>query len=180
MIMAKDDHLLDALAAALLGELPDFAAQERAVRFLSAFAHLLEQDADVRSLFAHARKDEDAGMRCLRERLGKMADAAAINAIAILMRRGMADTIPLFVHRLKEQWVASGQGREANIASAAPLEKNERDQIRGALEKRWRMPVMLTEETDASLLGGFRIRSGDWRYDASMKGKILALKKSLI
>ena len=177
--MAKDAFVLDALAAALLQELPDFAAQERAIRFLSAFAFLFEQDGDVRASFVHARNEGDFGVRCLREAVATMTDDVVINAMIVLMRQGMMDRFPLFTHRVIEQWEENGQGREATVVSATPLQESDRDRLQRSLAKKWKMPVMLTEETDASLLVGFRIRSGDWRYDASMKGKIKAIRKAM-
>lgn len=171
--------MVDALAEALLQELPDREAQTRAVNVLSAFAALTESDADVRALFIHARESQDPGMRFLRERLFKTAEPAAANALLALARHGLMDRVGAFVQRVRERREAGGNGKEVRIESAAPLHEEERERIRRALEKRWGMPVSLAEKTDASLIGGFRLRSGDWQFDASVKGKITSLAKKL-
>ena len=177
--MAKDLSILDALAEALLFELPDRAAQEQAIGFLSAFATLMASDPDVRALFIHARGKADPGMRCVQERLAHLTEPTVINALSVLMRLGLMDQTDAFLHRLKERREEMGAGREVQVTSAFPLREEERERIKRALERRWEMPVTLMEKIDGSLFGGYCLRSGDWRFDASIKGGIRSLEKAM-
>ena len=67
----------------------------------------------------------------------------------------------------------------ATIVSFFSLTEVQKEQIRKKLETAAGLEISLREIIDKSLLGGFKIKLGDWIYDASLKGSLEKLKNDL-
>jgi len=61
---------------------------------------------------------------------------------------------------------------EVTITSAAPLAARQRDELSAALEKRLKRTVHLHCATDASLIGGAVLQSGDLVIDGSLRTRL--------
>lgn len=73
---------------------------------------------------------------------------------------------------------AAGRAR-ARVRSAAPLSDAERAAIRERLGRRLGKTVLLETEVDPALLGGFVAEVGTRRLDASLIGRLRALREEL-
>ena len=58
------------------------------------------------------------------------------------------------------------------ITSAYPLSSEQLEAISNKLKKRYGENISVTTEEDASLMGGFLVRSGDEVTDYTIKGKL--------
>lgn len=67
----------------------------------------------------------------------------------------------------------------ATVVTAFSLTEVQKEQIRKKLETAAGYEISLREIIDKSLLGGFKIKLGDWIYDASLKGTLEKLKNDL-
>lgn len=65
------------------------------------------------------------------------------------------------------------------IVSASPLDAAVRKQIVDKIEAATPGTIQVTEEVDASLIGGFVVKMGDTRIDASVASKLAQLKQQL-
>lgn len=65
------------------------------------------------------------------------------------------------------------------IVSAVPLDKAVRNQIISKIESSTKGTIEVTEEVDPSLIGGFIVKMGDTRIDASVASKLAQLKQEL-
>lgn len=174
----KDTAFLDALATALIQELEDFASQERAALELQSIDALIHDDADVRDFFAQAGGASD--------RMGKVSKVlsdrvlpAVKNTLLLLTREAAIAELPRFIARYQDMRQRLGQARTVVAASAIPLATEDRKKLQSILEKKWGMNVSLEERTDPSLIGGLRLRSGDWQFDASVRGRLERLAQHL-
>ncbi len=66
------------------------------------------------------------------------------------------------------------------VSSAVPLTEEEQEALRKKLEARFSQDLNLRFEVESSLLGGVVVRVGDKVIDGSVKGKLEALKQSLV
>jgi F-type H+-transporting ATPase subunit delta len=66
------------------------------------------------------------------------------------------------------------------MRAAAPVDKEQQEQIRAALSKRLGRDVHLRSSVDESLLGGAIIRAGDLVIDGSLKNKLERLAGAMI
>ena len=69
---------------------------------------------------------------------------------------------------------------KAQIHSAAPLPAALRERIGSRLSKIFSREVLMEVKEEPDLLGGVRIRVGDFVIDASLKGRLKALSQTLI
>lgn len=70
-------------------------------------------------------------------------------------------------------------GKEVTVTSARPLSDKARHALQTTLEKRFEMPVVLTERLNPDVKGGIRLDSDDWSYDATLKGRLERLTQEL-
>ncbi len=85
--------------------------------------------------------------------------------------------------QILEQFAAFKAQREQSVDvemhSAFEVPDEVRDRVATALSKRLDRQVVVTTETDASLLGGVLIRAGDLIIDGSVRGRLNKLAEAL-
>lgn len=69
---------------------------------------------------------------------------------------------------------------EVSLKTAAKFTKAQISTLTEKLEARWGKTVRLSEEVDASLIGGFLIRTGDLIEDHSLLAKLNRFKQNII
>jgi F-type H+-transporting ATPase subunit delta len=67
----------------------------------------------------------------------------------------------------------------ATIVSAFPLTGQQRDELKGALAKRYSRQIETVEEVDASLLGGAKIIVGDQVIDRTVIGQLNKMSRQI-
>ncbi len=164
----KDTVYLDALAEALVRELPKGIAAD-AQETLQAFAGALEEDRSLRDAFMENR------LKFSDTKLAKTFEPTMANALTMLQAKGRFADLPAFIERFKRAVERAGLGREVSVESVVPLNEKERKSLQTTLEKQWSMPVFFREKLDPALIGGFRLASGDWQFDATVRGKLKRL-----
>ena len=113
----------------------------------------------------------------LEQRLGLQKDLARF--LRLLVQRDRIRTLPqiasAFSH-LKE--VQEGSLR-ARVTSAQLLPEDQRNQLTTLLQNTLGKQVLLQCKQDASVLAGIRIYAGGFVFDATLKGRLEALRKRL-
>ena len=84
------------------------------------------------------------------------------------------------VHRLFVDLKNAHEGtKDANVASAFPLDADALSKLVADLERRFACKIAATVEVDPELIGGVRISLGDQVIDASVRGKLAAMRVAL-
>lgn len=174
----KDAAFLDALATALIQELGDFASQERAAEALRGVDALMQDDAGARDFFMQSNGTSER-LDAANKALGDRVPPAVKNVLLLLMRENAIAELPRFLARFQEMRQRLGQARTVVAESPRPLAPDDRKKLQTVLEKKWGMDVSLEERTDPSLIGGLRLRSGDWQFDATVRGRLERLAHHL-
>jgi F-type H+-transporting ATPase subunit delta len=167
--MKLDQTYLDALASALLQELPAADVRERIENELEAAATVLREDP---SLVYQPKR--------LEALFAKHLHPAAWNALRMLSGKRMLSAANRVSVSMRTQRHANERVREAVVRSAEPLSAKEREDIQRRLSKRFHMDIVLREQHDPTIVGGLIIQSGDWQYDASIAGSLRRLADTLI
>lgn len=160
----KDFVFFDALAQALAAELKPEGIRD-AQDSLQAFVTLLKEDLDLREAAKIGRLDFSS------KGMADILDARVVNALAVLQAKGVLSEVAIFQERFKRVTERAGLGREVSVESAVPLTKEEKTSLQKTLEKRWGMPVFFHERVEPDLVGGFRLASRDWQFDATAQGR---------
>lgn len=71
------------------------------------------------------------------------------------------------------------EAKVAHIYTVLPLDETIKNQIRKKIESMVGHEVTIRETVDKNLLGGVKIRVGDWVYDGTISGQLVTLKNQL-
>lgn len=72
-----------------------------------------------------------------------------------------------------------GLSKTAFIYTIVPFTEIDKKDIKNKLEKLVGHEIILREVIKPDILGGFKIKLGDWVYDSSIKGELETLKNEL-
>lgn len=160
---------LDALAQALILELPEVALQDRASAEMAAAVQVLRETPFL-----------SGNRKRLEELFAKRFLQPVWGAMLHLLRSESLRELSRLAGRFQDRRLAEGEARPVVVRSSVPLQNEELRSLRERLEKRFGAPVTLTEVADATAVGGFVLRSGDWEYDATIQGKVSRLREQFV
>lgn len=111
--------------------------------------------------------------------LGERLDVSGTQFIKVLLDADRVKLLP----QINEQFQALKRDHDnvarATIVSAYPLTSEQRDELRGALARRFGRQIEIAEEVDPSLLGGARILVGDQVIDRSVVGQLNKMSRQI-
>ena len=145
---------------------------------LGKIAHLKE-DAALISWLKSPKVGFDDKAKLLSQRLDKI-NRLALNLVYLLVSKGKFEMIG----NIKSEYqrlVDSYRGIErAEVTTAVPLGAEDRLRLEKYLSTLFGKKVFLESRIDASIVGGFKVKTGDKLLDASTKSKLEALKQELV
>jgi F-type H+-transporting ATPase subunit delta len=123
--------------------------------------------------FAHRRKAVEA---LLASRVSRMT----LNLTLVLAQRGRFFLLPQVSAEFDELVRKSRGIVAATVTSPAPLPAHELAAVKARVEQLAGAKVELTTATDPSLIGGLRVKIGDWQIDASVSTRLSRLRRQLV
>lgn len=110
---------------------------------------------------------------------GSSLDAHGRALVDLLAENGRLDYLPEIAAQF-EKLVAEDQNvADVEVVSAVPLDEGQKERLAQALRARLKHEVRLSCSTDARLIGGAVVRSGDLLIDGSLRGKLARLETEL-
>jgi F-type H+-transporting ATPase subunit delta len=97
----------------------------------------------------------------------------------LLTENGRVGYLPEIAAQFEKLVAADQNVADVEVVSAVPLDARQTERLAGALRGRLRREVRLHFRTDASLIGGAIVRSGDLLIDGSLKGQLARLETEL-
>lgn len=145
-----------------------------------AKAHALVLDNDLSELLRHQGVEATTKVHILRDLMSDVAVAGSDEFLDTLGHYGRLLALPEIASEF-EQFLAQGQkALEVTIKSAYPLSDAEVKLLESKLQSKYAdKTVRIQTSVDASLIGGFEIRSSDTVIDASVKGRLGKIAESL-
>ena len=110
---------------------------------------------------------------------GDGLDAHGRALLDLLAENGRVDYLPEIADQFQELVTADENVAEVEVVSAGPLDARQTERLAAALRARLKREVRLNCRTDASLIGGAIVRSGDLLIDGSLKGRLARLEIEL-
>lgn len=111
--------------------------------------------------------------------LGDKLDASTTRFVKVLLDADRVKLLPQINEHFQALKRDNDNVARATIVSAFPLTEQQRDELKGALAKRFGRQIETVEEVDASLLGGARIIVGDQVIDRSVVGQLNKMSRQI-
>lgn len=111
--------------------------------------------------------------------LGDKLDAGTTQFVKVLLDSDRVKLLPQINEHFQALKRDNDNVARATIVSAFPLTNQQRDELKGALAKRFGRQIETVEEVDASLLGGARIIVGDQVIDRSVVGQLNKMSRQI-
>ena len=111
--------------------------------------------------------------------LGDKLDAGTTQFVKVLLEADRVKLLPQINEHFQALKRDNDNVARATIVSAFPLTDQQRDELKGALAKRFGRQIETVEEVDAGLLGGARIIVGDQVIDRSVVGQLNKMSRQI-
>jgi F-type H+-transporting ATPase subunit delta len=145
---------------------------------LKDFARALDEVPELRLLLVNPQLDTRAREEVLAAVLAD-ADELVRNFLLLVTEKGRADELDEMVREF-EALVAAEEGiLDVELTTALELSDAERGKILGQIERVSGRKLRATRRVDPSLIGGFVLRAGSYRVDASVRGRLERLRREL-
>lgn len=157
------------------GQLP--AVTDQIQRLATAY----QSSPELESVVENPLVDDasrDALLKELSARLG--LSTLSLNAARLLAHRKRLRALPEIATGLQRLADEQAGILRATVTTAKPLPEEYYQRLAAELEKSTRRRILIERREDPSLLGGVVTRIGDHTYDGSVRGRLLALERSLL
>ena len=111
--------------------------------------------------------------------LGDKLDAGTTSFINVLLEADRVKLLPQINEHFQSLKRDNDNVARATIVSAFPLTEQQRDELKGALAKRYGRQIDAVEEVDATLLGGAKIIVGDQVIDRTVIGQLNKMSRQI-
>ena len=111
--------------------------------------------------------------------LGDKLDVGTTSFINVLLDADRVKLLPQINEHFQALKRDNDNVARATIVSAFPLTEQQRDELKGALAKRYGRQIEAVEEVDATLLGGAKIIVGDQVIDRTVVGQLNKMSRQI-
>lgn len=152
----------------------DLAGWQRAIDEIAEFM----ADDEVRKVLENSRVPREPKLRLVAAALADLP-ALQLNLARLLVRKSRTALAPSIAEQFRGL-VAAQQGiQKAHATTAVQLTAPERELLEQRLQASTGHPVELETDVDPELLGGLVVQIGDRLIDASVRGRLDAMRKAL-
>lgn len=99
--------------------------------------------------------------------------------VALLVQNGRISDVRLIFRTFVEMYYSSIGVKLARLVTCTPA-PGLSERLKPLLEKQFDCKVVIEEDVDPSLVGGFRIEIGDYQLDASVRSRIEKIRRQFV
>lgn len=140
---------------------------------------VIKSNSNLRAVLKNPIIKLDKKSNILKAVFGAKAHAAVISFFDLLVKKGRAGVIYATAKEFVSEYNREKGIVEASVVSAVPLSKEHQNEIISLIKKDYGNEVILTNEVDANLIGGFILRVGDKQVDTSIASQLNKLEQHL-
>ncbi len=174
----REENLAQRYAQALWEAAKEANVTERVAQDLATLDELLHAVPELLDFLAHPKLDlsqKEAVILALQEKFHPYT----LNLLRLLLRRGRAFLLPELLRAYFQVLEKAGGPVLVLVRTARPLSQEDRDRIQRSLSQALGREVALEEEVAPELLAGAELVLSGRRLDASLRGRLLRLKRLL-
>lgn len=165
-------------AKSLLDQAQETGALARTEQDMRDFHQTLQGSRELQLLLQSPVVKSDKKMAVLRRLFDGKLSALTMRFFEILSGKSReAELVGVASAFMSQLRILQGV-QQATVTTALPLTDELREQVRQLAEKQTGKKIELTEQVDASLIGGFVLRLGDRQIDSSVASRLQKLRTS--
>lgn len=165
-------------ANALFGAAKEKDRLEEVRDELHAFAEAVEEVPELRALLANPQIDSRVKTEALTSVLAD-ADELVRNFLLLVAEKGRTDELDEMVKEF-DALVGAEEGiLDVELTTAVELSEDEAAKILGQIEQVSGRRLRASRRVEPALIGGFVLRAGSYRADASVRGRLERLRREL-
>lgn len=131
-------------------------------------------------LIGHPKIDESQLMEVFSDVLDLSSDNGFSGFLKVLMHYRRLELLPEIAAQFETLKRASEHKVKVSVTSAVALESEQLDKLAARLKQRFGSDIEMDTGVDDSLIGGIVVRAGDKVIDASVRGRLEQLGRSLV
>ena len=170
----RKDTLTQSYAQAAYG-----AATDAWLQTLAAIRDALEEDPKLMASLRDPGLDLQRKQGLVRQVVPSGATQEMHNFVSVLLSRNDIGLLPEIIEQFRQLATHGPKARLVQVTSAVPLADEDRDALAAKLAEQFGANLELEYHVEPSLLGGLVVRVGDKVIDASVAGKLNALREQL-
>jgi F-type H+-transporting ATPase subunit delta len=102
------------------------------------------------------------------------------NYLDLVLRKGRQEILPDVWQAFKQFWDEYNARLDVTVTSAVELSEAQKRALEKALAKRTGKTIVLKSRLEPTVLGGLRVQIGHQLVDATVAGKLAAMKEALL
>jgi len=146
---------------------------------LSDFARAITDTPELRTVLRNPQLEPSAKGRILADLAGD-EDELFRNFLQLLAEKGRGGEIEEIAAEFERLMAREERRLTVELVTARELTDAEAGEIIGQIEQAAGRKVEATRRVDPDLLGGFVLRAGSYRADASVRGRLERLRRELV
>jgi len=186
----KDIHLVADVSAQRVARVYAEALFNAADKQGQADAVFEELDSLVRDVFAQQPQFETllssaaAGRKAradiLQSVFARRASQLFFNFLLVLNDQDRLDLLRAILAAYRELNDQSSARIRVQVESAVPLGDAQKSHLQARIQETFRLKPILETKVETGLLGGLRVRVGDWLFDASVRARLNDIRNQII
>ncbi|MDT0294620.1 ATP synthase F1 subunit delta [Mesonia ostreae] len=140
-------------------------------------AKTLEQNKELRDVLQSPVVQASVKQNILKA-IFKEVNEVSSNAFKMLLQNNRINLLSFVIDRFIYLYDEANNIKVAKVTTVEPLTPEMEQSVLKKVKELTGSEVTLTNTIDASIIGGFVLRVGDLQYDASISGKLNALRKT--
>lgn len=173
-----EENLAEHFAQAFLEAARDKGVEKEVGEDLALLEKLCQDIPELLPFLAHPRI-EPAAKEGLVQKLGKGLHPYTMNLLLVLVRRGRVGLLPRLSSAYFQAWEKAGGPVHVVVRTALPLPAGIQAQLRARLREALGRDVALAPEVAPELLAGAELVVAGRRLDASLRGRLVRLRRAL-
>ncbi len=146
---------------------------------MEAVGAILKENPDYVTLLSEPSVPKKERLGLVDEAFDGQLHEYTLSFIKILIERGILREFHACYRRFKNSYNKDHGIAEATVTSAIKLDDSQLSALKSKLEKISGKKIILSEKTDASVLGGVRVEIEGKLYDGTVQGRLGELRKKV-
>lgn len=154
-------------------------SSERVFNDLGEAAKVFGENPEFLRLISNPRLSARERAETVGKVFGGQAEPILLNTVKILAEKRRCDCVPKIYEVYRRLYCEDNGILPVTATSAVELSESQREKLTEKLSRKTGKKILLTLKVDPGCIGGIRLEYDGKRYDASVRGRLSELERSI-